>query len=125
MSTETSDAPKAQQTWKAPPEGCPCWVEIPARDTEKLKVGSRSCGDSDDFPNLDALAYQKKKKIAEWVFRLGLSGGIVQMPEGCAPTEQVMGSGMTVYYSVDSLDMVSPGAQILQELVPFPEDRQG
>lgn len=29
------------------------------------------------------------------------------MPEGCAPTEQIMGSGMTVYYLVDSLDMVS------------------
>jgi hypothetical protein len=64
-------------------------------------------------------------KIAEWVFRLGLSGGIVQVPEGCNPTEQSMGSGLTVYYSVDSLDMVSPGAQILQELVSFPEDRQG
>jgi hypothetical protein len=47
------------------------------------------------------------------------------VPEGCNPTEQSMGSGLTVYYSVDSLDMVSPGAQILQELVPFPEDRQG
>jgi hypothetical protein len=48
------------------------------------------------------------------IFRLGLSGGIVQMPEGCAPTEQTMGSGMTVYYLVDSLDDVSPGASILQ-----------
>lgn len=37
------------------------------------------------------------------------------MPEGCASTEQIMGSGMTVYYLVDSLDIVSPGAQILQE----------
>jgi hypothetical protein len=35
------------------------------------------------------------------------------MPEGSAPTEQIMGSGTTVYYYVDSLDMVSPG------LVPF------
>jgi hypothetical protein len=41
------------------------------------------------------------------------------MPEGCAPTEQIMGSGMTVYYSVDSLDMVSPGAEILQEMRTF------
>ncbi|KAG2024232.1 hypothetical protein GB937_003879 [Aspergillus fischeri] len=114
------------------PEGSPCWVEIPARDTEKLKVGSRSCGDSDDFRllhftvpffrpgNGGQLSPLKTKakcstivslnrrliEIAEWVFRLGLSGGIVQVPEGCAPTEQIMGSGMTVYYSVDSLDMV-------------------
>jgi len=28
------------------------------------------------------------------------------MPEGCAPTEQIMGSGMTVYYAVNSLDMM-------------------
>jgi hypothetical protein len=37
------------------------------------------------------------------------------MPEGHTPTQQIMGSGMTVYYLVDSLDIVSPGAQILQE----------
>jgi hypothetical protein len=41
------------------------------------------------------------------------------MPEGSAPTEQIMGSGMTVYYSVDSLDMVSPGGEILQEMRTF------
>jgi hypothetical protein len=52
-------------------------------------------------------------------FRLGFAGGIVQMPEGSAPTEQIMGSGMTVYYSVDSLDMVSPGGEILQEMRTF------
>jgi hypothetical protein len=33
------------------------------------------------------------------------------MPEGCAVTEQIMGSGMTVYYMVDSLETVSFGAQ--------------
>jgi hypothetical protein len=49
MSTETTNAAKVQQEWKAPQEGSPCWVEIPARDTEGLKVGSRSYGDSDDF----------------------------------------------------------------------------
>lgn len=38
------------------------------------------------------------------------------MPEGCVPTEQNMGSGMTVYYFVDSLEIVSHGAQILQEI---------
>ncbi|KAF4255704.1 hypothetical protein KXV81_006758 [Aspergillus fumigatus] len=112
MSTETSDATQAQQTWKAPPAGSPCWVEIPARDTQKLKVGSRFCGDSVDFRRLcrrllgpadDVLCLVKR---AERVSRLGLTGGIVQMPEGCAPTEQIMGSGMTVYYLVDSLDMV-------------------
>lgn len=28
------------KTWQIPAEGSPCWVEIPARDIEKLKVGS-------------------------------------------------------------------------------------
>ena len=46
-------------------------------------------------------------KIAKYVLCLGLGGGIVQMPEGCAPTEQAMGSGMTVYYLVKSLETVS------------------
>lgn len=41
------------------------------------------------------------------------------MPEGCTPTEQIMGNGMTVYYSVNSLDTVSPGAQIVQEMRTF------
>ena len=40
------------------------------------------------------------------------------MPEGCAETEQVMGSGMTVYYAVNSLDMVSP-EEIVQEMRTF------
>jgi hypothetical protein len=27
------------EAWTPPAEGSPCWVEIPARDVEKLKVG--------------------------------------------------------------------------------------
>lgn len=46
------------------------------------------------------------------------------MPEGCAPTEQTMGSGMTVYYLVDSLDDVSPDASILQYLYIFSRKSQ-
>ncbi|GFF82882.1 hypothetical protein IFM47457_05951 [Aspergillus lentulus] len=125
MSTETSDATKAQQSWKPPPAGSPCWVEIPARDTEKLKAFYGAIFPSWEWRTAQAAEEQSKVqhysfaepkgkpilmnwhiKIAEWVFRLGLSGGIVQVPEGCAPTEQSMGSGMTVYYSVDSLDVV-------------------
>jgi hypothetical protein len=32
MSTE------GEQSWSIPPEGSPCWIEIPARDLEKLKA---------------------------------------------------------------------------------------
>lgn len=27
------------ETWTPPAEGSPCWIEIPARDIQKLKVG--------------------------------------------------------------------------------------
>ncbi|OOQ86212.1 hypothetical protein PEBR_22428 [Penicillium brasilianum] len=117
MSTETTDATEAQQKWKPPPEGCPCWVEIPARDTEALKQGTEivltiSFGKAfygAIFPSWEwrpAQSAEDQSKVQHYSFAepKGLSGGIVQMPEGCAPTEQTMGSGMTVYYLVDSLD---------------------
>lgn len=44
---------------------------------------------------------------ADGISDLGFGGGIVKMPEGCAPTEQVMGTGTTVYYMVESLEKVS------------------
>ena len=37
MSTD-ADAEKPKSA--APPEGTPCWLEIPARDVDKLKVGN-------------------------------------------------------------------------------------
>jgi hypothetical protein len=48
------------------------------------------------------------------IFHLGFGGGIVQMPEGCVSTEQIMGSGMTVYYMVDSLETVSLRSKTIQ-----------
>ncbi|RLL96750.1 hypothetical protein CFD26_104871 [Aspergillus turcosus] len=111
MSTETKD----QQTCKPPPGGSPCWVEIPARDTERLKVDARSSFASAFygaiFPSwewrpAESAENQSKVQLFSFTEPKGLTGGIVQMPEGCAPTEQTMGSGMTVYYSVDSLDMM-------------------
>ncbi|KAH1622686.1 hypothetical protein KXX16_000017 [Aspergillus fumigatus] len=106
MSTETSDATQAQQTWKAPPAGSPCWVEIPARDTQKLKGFYSAIFPSWEWRPAQSAEDQSKVQHYSFVEPKGLTGGIVQMPEGCAPTEQIMGSGMTVYYLVDSLDMV-------------------
>lgn len=34
----TTESAQSQQTWHPPPEGSPCWVEIPAKNIEKLKV---------------------------------------------------------------------------------------
>ncbi|KAF7117597.1 hypothetical protein CNMCM5793_006689 [Aspergillus hiratsukae] len=106
MSTETSDATKAQQTWKPPPDGSPCWVEIPARDTERLKAFYGAIFPSWEWRPAQSAEDQSKVQHYSFAEPKGLTGGIVQMPEGCAPTEQSMGSGMTVYYSVDSLDMM-------------------
>jgi hypothetical protein len=33
----------SEQTWTPSPEGSICWIEIPARDAEKLKVSSYCC----------------------------------------------------------------------------------
>lgn len=43
MSTKTTDDTKDCQS---PQAGSPCWVEIPARDSERLKVGSQRYGGS-------------------------------------------------------------------------------
>jgi hypothetical protein len=37
---------------------------------------------------------------------LGLGGGIVKMPEDCGPNTQSLGSGITVYHMVESLEQV-------------------
>ena len=48
-----------------------------------------------------------KNKISVLLKRhSGLTGGILKMPQGCKPGDQPMGRGLTVYYSVSSLDKV-------------------
>ncbi|KAJ5906361.1 uncharacterized protein N7473_003277 [Penicillium subrubescens] len=104
MSTETTNAAKAQ--WKPPQQGSPCWVEIPARNTERLKAFYAAIFPSWEWRPAESAEGQSKVLHYSFAEPKGFTGGIVQMPEGCAPTEQIMGSGMTVYYSVDSLDMI-------------------
>lgn len=94
----------------------PSWEWGPAQSAEgQSKVQQYSFAEPKGKPTV----MHSPSKSLNRGFRLGFAGGIVQMPEGYAPTEQIMGSGMTVYYSVDSLDMVSLGAQILQEIRTF------
>jgi len=37
---------------------------------------------------------------------LGLGGGIVKMPEDCGPNTLTLGSGVTIYHMVESLEKV-------------------
>lgn len=83
----------------------PSWEWKPAQSAEgQSKVQQYSFAELKGKP---AMMHNPSKSL-NLGFRLGFGGGIVQMPEGYAPTEQIMGSGMTVYYSVNSLDTVSP-----------------
>jgi len=83
----------------------PIWIEIPTRDAKKL---SRFYAEL--FPHW---SFEDSDKNAEMVFfhaarfdKLGtLGGGFVKMPDGCPVVEQTpMGSGMTVYFDVESVD---------------------
>jgi predicted enzyme related to lactoylglutathione lyase len=42
-----------------------------------------------------------------------MSGGIVQMPKGCAVEPQSMGNGMTPYYLVNSIEEVSNNCALI------------
>ncbi|KIW25885.1 uncharacterized protein PV07_09021 [Cladophialophora immunda] len=91
------------QAWVPPAEGSPCWVEIPARDTEKLKAFY-----SDLFPTWtwksDISDAGHQVSLFEFKDPKGLGGGLVKMPDGCGPNTQALGSGVTIYHMVDSLE---------------------
>ncbi|KAL2864810.1 VOC family protein [Aspergillus lucknowensis] len=106
MTTKTSESAQAHQQWQSPPQGSPCWIEIPARDTERLKKFYATV-----FPSWEwrRASEEASESVHHYRFadQKGLGGGIVKMPEACgAPVEQAMGSGMTVYYMVDSLNII-------------------
>jgi hypothetical protein len=53
-------------------------------------------------------------------FEIGLSGGIVKVSDNSPCTAQLPGSGMTVYYMVDSLDEVSEGVHSPLPIIELP-----
>ncbi|KAL2858797.1 Glyoxalase/Bleomycin resistance protein/Dihydroxybiphenyl dioxygenase [Aspergillus pseudodeflectus] len=91
--------------WQAPLNGSPCWIEIPGRDLEKQKAFYAAI-----FPLWDWRAANPETDGDDTVRRYsfadhnGLSGGIVKVSDNSPCTAQLPGSGMTVYYMVDSLD---------------------
>ncbi|KAL3488945.1 Glyoxalase/Bleomycin resistance protein/Dihydroxybiphenyl dioxygenase [Aspergillus germanicus] len=92
--------------WKAPLHGSPCWIEIPARDLEKQKAFYAAIFPQWDWrgtnPETDDDVTVQRYSFAD---HNGLSGGIVKVFSDNLPaTAQRPGSGMTVYYMVDSLD---------------------
>ncbi|KAF2436133.1 hypothetical protein EJ08DRAFT_645142 [Tothia fuscella] len=100
MATESGEHPPI------PPEGSPCWIEIPARDVEKLKTFYSALFPSWKFtPDIDVDS-MTGIKTSQYSFTRpkGFGGGIVQMPEDIPLGEQAMGYGYTVYYFVNSID---------------------
>ena len=114
----------SEQTWEAPPEGSICWIEIPGRDIDKLKVSlldvcsplmltSRKEFYAALFPSWKfkeaATNAEDGHKVHQYMFERpdGLSGGIVEMPQDCPSHNQSMGAGFTNYYLVNDVDEVS------------------
>ncbi|OAP55782.1 hypothetical protein AYL99_09934 [Fonsecaea erecta] len=90
-------------TWTPPAEGSPCWVEIPARDIEKLKTFYSNLFPTWTWrPEVSDSGHQ----VAVFEFKdlKGLGGGLVKMPDDCGPNTQALGSGITVYHMVESLE---------------------
>ncbi|KAF2732619.1 hypothetical protein EJ04DRAFT_553942 [Polyplosphaeria fusca] len=102
MSTTTSDP---TQPPPHPPIGSVCWIEILSKDPPKLKDFYASLfpawiwNPAQDEPQTEVVHYKFSQPQ-------GLSGGIVKRSEDCAPAEQAMGAGMTVYYFVESIDKI-------------------
>jgi len=87
-----------------PEEGALCWIEIPAKDGQKLKDFYAAA-----FPSWTWRGEPTtNNKSTVWQFSLsrptGLGGGIVQIGDSCAAETQKMGSGFTMYYFVNNLE---------------------
>ncbi|KAJ4375917.1 hypothetical protein N0V83_001195 [Neocucurbitaria cava] len=106
-----------------PPTGAPYWINIMAIDPQKLKV---CMGPYFEYHQLLTLRKEFYSTLfPAWQFQpaeagmegmvqfafeqpSGLSGGIVKLPDGCVkPSEQPMGIGTIVYYSVESTDEIT------------------
>jgi len=100
MASET----EAKQSWVPPPEGSPCWVEIPAVNIEACKQFYTALFPSWEFK--PETSENNGTKVTQYSFAkpVGLGGGIVQLPADCKPAEQKNGMGMTIYYFVNSVD---------------------
>jgi len=112
----------------APPiEGSPCWVEIPARDIEKLKSFYSTLFPSWEFKEEANYGGEGGAKVAMYNFKRpeGFGGGIVQMPTECGTNEQHMGSGFTLYYLVDDLEKTLERINELGGSTVMPKVKQG
>ncbi|KIW14245.1 hypothetical protein PV08_07027 [Exophiala spinifera] len=114
--------------WSPPAEGSPCWVEIPARDIEKLKTfysnlfptWTWTSGPADPGHQVATFQFKDPKGEGKSIHSglaiavnnsltdrllLGLGGGLVKMPDSCGPSAtHILGSGVTVYHMVESLE---------------------
>ncbi|KIW03091.1 uncharacterized protein PV09_05736 [Verruconis gallopava] len=116
----------SEQTWEAPPEGSLCWIEIPARNAEKVRDFYIAL-----FPSWKFKEEQSEQDDGTVVYQYTferperLGGGIVQMPKDCPEHSQSMGAGYTNYYMVDDVDEAVARVEKLGGKLVLPKRPQG
>ncbi|KAJ9608204.1 hypothetical protein H2200_007192 [Cladophialophora chaetospira] len=109
----------------SPVDGWPCWIEIPARDVEKLKTFYSSLFPSWTWTETDHPHDGPPVALFEFKKPKGLGGGIIKMPEDCGPNSQTLGSGVTVYHMVESLEKTEARIHALGGKTVLPKTAQG
>ncbi|GFF93436.1 hypothetical protein IFM47457_09533 [Aspergillus lentulus] len=97
-----------KQAWHPPPEGSPCFVEIPAQNVEKLKTFYTSLFPSWETKPAHGEATEDGTQMRHFKFSepRGLAGAIIKMTQDGPGIEQPVARGVTVYYTVDSLELM-------------------
>jgi len=118
MSAEGNDQKKT-------PQGAPCWIEIPAKDTLACKNFYSGLFPSWKFRPGDE--EYKEENMIMYMFEKpdGLGGGIMKVSEECKASEQSMGQGMTVYYFVNSVEESEARVKELGGKTVLPKTQQG
>ena len=114
---------ESASSWPIPPEGSPCWIEIPAADLAGCKKFYSSLFPTWNF--MDLPEGYDAKQIALYSFSApkGLSGGIIKCDASCKAQKQSNGMGMVVSYFVKSIEETEKrvkelGGEVVVEKTP-------
>jgi len=112
-------------SWTPPPEGSPCWIEIPATNIETCKQFYSALFPSWEFKPEILDNHGTKVSLYSFAKPDGFGGGIIQVPADCKTAEQKNGVGMTVYYWVNSVDETEKRVHELGGSTCLPKQPQG
>ncbi|KAF2004034.1 hypothetical protein P154DRAFT_560863 [Amniculicola lignicola CBS 123094] len=121
MSTEQADTKTTAGVPPVPPVGAPCWIEIMAEEPTKLKEFYAAL-----FPAWNWKDTSHAAGVIMYDFKQpsGISGGIIPLPKECVRAEQSMGSGMTVYYFVNSIEDFEKEATAVGAKLVLPKTKE-